>query len=301
LARSILDQRDWLAFAALGLVWGSTWVAAGSLDEQVPPILGAAARFLFSALLLIPVIVWKRLRLPPPRALAFLLLLSVTMIVLPFLLLFWGRQNVPSATVAVLFAAMPLLVVLLSPILEGGEAPRVAMQATIVGLGAIALAMGASFSVSQAAGAAVVLAAVASTGASSLVARRELRSVSPLVAAALLLGAAALLLLLASIALERGAPVQWDRNAVQSLIFLAVVGGAPAYTAYFWLLQRLQAFQVATLQWIEPLVAMIEAALFLRLRLSFSMLAGSVVTLVSVLIVMLARADDDNNVSLLGN
>ena len=85
------------------------------------------------------------------------------------------------------------------------------------------------------------------------------------------------------------------------VIFLAAVAGAPAYATYFWLLQRLEAYQVATVQWIEPLVAIAESALFLRMGLSFSMIAGSLVTLVCLLLVMRARAEDDNTVSLLGN
>ena len=118
---------------------------------------------------------------------------------------------------------------------------------------------------------------------------------------ALLLGAAALLLFLASMALERGQWVQWDRNAVGSVIFLAAVAGAPAYSLYFWLLQRLEAYQLATVQWMETLVAIIETAFFLRLGLSFAMVAGSLVTLVSLLWVMRAQTEDDDTVSLLGN
>jgi drug/metabolite transporter (DMT)-like permease len=296
-----VGAKHWLAFAALGVVWGTTWVAADTLAESVPPLRGAAARFLLAALLWIPVIFWKRLQLPHGRALGFILLLSVTMIALPSVLLFWAQPRVPSATVAVLFAAMPLLVVLLTPGLAGRSVPRTAMQSSIVGLGAIALTMGASFSVSQAGGAAVVLVAVASIGASSILARRELRNVNPIVVTALLLGAAALLLFLAGMALERGQPVEWSREAIGSVAFLAVVAGAPAYAAYFWLLQRLEAYQAATVQWIEPLVAMLEGAFFLRFGLSFTMIAGSLITLVSLLLVMRARAEDDDTVSLLGN
>jgi drug/metabolite transporter (DMT)-like permease len=54
-------------------------------------------------------------------------------------------------------------------------------------------------------------------------------------------------------------------------------------------------------QWIEPLVAIVESALFLRSALSFSMVAGSLVTLASLLLVVRARTEDDNTVSLLGN
>jgi drug/metabolite transporter (DMT)-like permease len=121
------------------------------------------------------------------------------------------------------------------------------------------------------------------------------------VVTALLLGTAALLLFLASVACERGQPAQWNRSAVGSMVFLALVAGAPAYAIYFWLLQQLEAYKVTTVQWIEPVVAIMETAFFLRLSLSFSMIIGSLVTLTSLLLVMRARAEDDKNVSLLGN
>lgn len=294
-------SKNAVALAALGMVWGTTWLAADALHEYVPPLRGAAVRFLLAALLWLPVILWKRLQWPRGRALGVVLLLSVTLIALPSVLLLWAQSRVPSATVAVSFAAMPLLLVFLTPVLAGGEVPRAAMQASIVGLGGIALALGATFSVAQAGGAAVALLAVASVGASSIVARRELGGMHPIVVTALLLGVAGLLLLLASLGLEHGQPVQWNRSAMGAVVFLAVVAGAPAYATYFWLLQRLEAYQVGTVQWIEPLVALLESALILRLGLSFSMIAGSLLAFVCLLLVMRARAEDDNSVSLLGN
>jgi drug/metabolite transporter (DMT)-like permease len=298
---TVAGRKHWVAFAALGIVWGTTWVAADTMAEQVPPLRGAAARFMLAALLLIPVIVLKRLKLPRGRVLGVVLILSVTMIAAPFGLLLWARQHVPFATVAVLFAAMPLLVVLLVPGLEGRRVPRSAMQATLVGLGAMALAMEASIPVAQAGSAAVVLLAVACIGGSSIVARRELRTLNPVVTSSLLLGTSALLLFLASLGLERGQAAEWNGNAFGAVVFLAVPAGAAGYAAYFWLLQQWEAYQVATLQWIQPLVATLESAFFLRQGLSFSMIAGSVVALVSLVMVMRARAEDDDSVSLQGN
>ncbi len=291
-----VSLKHWLAIAALGVVWGTTWVAADTLAEYVPPLLGSAARFLLAALLCTPVILWKRPTLPRGRALGFVFLLSVTMIALPFVLLVWAQPRVPSATVAVLFAAMPLLLTAISR-----RVPRSALQAAIVGLGAIALVVGASFSIDQAAGAAVVLLAVGLISASALMARNEFKAANPVMVTALLLGASAVLLFLASMALERRAQVQWNRDAIGAVIFLAAVAGAPAYATYFWLLQRLEAYQVATVQWIQPLVAISESSLFLHLGFSLTMIAGSMVTLVCLLIVARARAEDDNCVSLLSN
>jgi drug/metabolite transporter (DMT)-like permease len=199
--------------------------------------------------------------------------------------------------VTVLFAAMPLLVALRTPV----AVPLRALQATIVGVGAMAFLVSASPSLAQLGGAAVALIAVAFVGASSLMARRDLGGAHPVMVVGLLAGSAAVMLFLASLVVERGQPAQWSQSALGSLIFLSAVAGAPAYATYFWLLQHREAYQVATLEWMEPVVAISETAFFLRQSLSFSMIAGSLVTLVCLLLVMQARAEDDKNVSLLGN
>jgi putative membrane protein PagO len=287
----------WLAFAALSVVWGSTWFASDTLTEYVPPLRGSAARFFLVAILCLPVILGKRVSLPRGRALGFVLQLSATMVVVPLVLLLWAKQYASSGTVTVLFAAMPLLVVLMTPV----TVPRRALQAAMVGLGAMTLVVNATPSLAQVGGAAIALIAVAFLGASSLTARRELSGVHPVMVVALLAGAAALVLFLVSLVVERGQPAQWNQNVLGSLIFLSAVAGAPAYATYFWLLQQREAYQVATLQWIEPMVAIGETALFLRLSLSLSVIAASLVTLVCLVLVMQARAEDDKNVSLLGN
>jgi drug/metabolite transporter (DMT)-like permease len=293
----VVRLKLWAAFAALCIVWGSTWIAAHTLAETVPPLRGAVARFALAAFLCIPIIFWKRLELPRGRRLAFIFLLSFTLIAFPVLLLLWAQPRLSSATVTVLFAAMPLLLVLF----DRKIVPHSALQACVLALGAIAVVVSLRFTVDETEGAAVVLLAVASIAGSLMVIRRELRRVHPVVITALLLSPAALLLFLAGLLIERGQAVEWNRGALVSVMFLAAVGGAPAYATYFWLLERLEPYQVATLQWVEPLIALWESAIFLRVGLSFTMFAGSVVTLICLLWVMRARVEDDNPVSLQSN
>jgi drug/metabolite transporter (DMT)-like permease len=115
-----------------------------------------------------------------------------------------------------------------------------------------------------------------------------------------LLCASSPMLLLARLLLERGQAAEWNSSAIASVTLLAVATAA-AYPVYFWLLQQFEAYQLATLQWVQPLVAMAETAAFLRLRLSLSMIAGTVMALVCLWVVMRARPEDDDSVSLLGN
>jgi putative membrane protein PagO len=298
---SATGWKRWVGFAALGLIWGSTWVVSDTLSEQIPPLLGSGFRFLLAAVVLVPAILLKRWKLPRGRALAYLLLLSVSMIALPLVLLVWARAQLPSATVTVLFALMPLVVILLTPGLEGRGVPNRATPAALVGLGAMVVVTGVSFSVAQIGGAAVVFAAVVFTGAGSLIARREWKDVHPVVVTACLLGGAGFLLLAASLGLERGQSVQWTREVVRALAVLGVLGSALPYVLYFWLLHRVEAYQLATVQWIVPLVGLVETAIFLRIGLSSSIIAGAVVTLGCVLVVTRARQEDDNTVSLRGD
>ncbi len=291
----------WLTFAALALFWGTSWIPAGTLAEQVPPLLASAVRFLLSAVLLVPVFLFRSMRLPPARILGLVLLLSVTMIVLPTGLLLWVRPQLPSATVTVLYALMPLVAILLTPLFTGGDVPAGALRASVVGLAGLLLATRASFSAAQAGAAALVLIAVIATAASTLMAKRAFAGQNPMVVTAFLLGAAGILLLLGSLLFERGQPVHWGRSAIGSLLLLAAVAGAPAWAAWFWLLQRLEAYQVITLQWAEPLIALAASALLLRMGLSLAMIAGSLITLGSLIAVLGAPAEDDDTVSLLGN
>ena len=278
---------------ALGLVWGSSWIATTTLVEVLPPLRVTALRFLLAALLCLPFLVGKRHKLPRGRPLAAALILSVTLVALPAALLVWVEPQLPSATVVVLFAAMPLM-------LSFG-APWAAMRASIVALGMLAFSLGFSFYLGHAAPAAVVLVAVASIAESSLAVRAELRSESPVAVAALLLGPAGVLLGMASLAFERGVPMQCTWEVILSLIFLGAVAGTGGYVTYVWLLQRMEAYQVATLQWIEPLVAVLESACFVQIAPSGRIFAGTVVTLVCLLLVLRARPEDDKPVSLLGD
>jgi drug/metabolite transporter (DMT)-like permease len=281
---------------ALGLVWGSSWMATTTLAEYLPPLRVSALRFLLGALLCLPFLFGRRQKLPRGRALAAALILSLTLVALPVALLLWVQPQLPSATVVVLFAAMPLL-------LSFG-APWAAMRASIIALGMLAFSLGFSFYLGQALPAAVVLVAVVSIAESSLALRSELRNESPVAVTALLLGPAGVMLGIASIVLERGAAMQWNqwnKEMILSLIFLGAVAGTGGYVTYVWLLQRMEAYQVATLEWIEPLVAVLGSAWSVHIAPSFRVIAGVVVTVFCVLMVLRARPEDDNPVSLLGD
>jgi drug/metabolite transporter (DMT)-like permease len=290
--------RGWIAFAALCIIWGTSWLAAGTLAGQIPPFYAAGARSLLCVLLLLPVILWKRMEWPRGRALRAVLILSVAMIVLPLALLVWAERHLSPATTAVLFAATPLLVGALTPGFEGRQVPRRAMMGMLFGLAGIAIATDGGLSFAQAGGATAVFLAVMCIAASSIYAKQELGHTNPLVSTVLLFASAAAFFALASLGMERGQRVEWNSYTIGSLFFLGGLAGAVGFPLYLWLLREQEAYQVVTVQWCEPLVGMLESALLSHESISLPRVVGSVVTLGSLIVVMRARFSGDDPIKL---
>lgn len=297
-----MKARKIAAYVVLCLIWGSTWFAIHVLVNAVPPLRGASWRFAVAVVALTPVLLWRRrVRLPSGRTIRVMALLSVTMIALPYALIFWAETRVASGTVAVLFAVLPLVAGVYANRLEGGRMPSSAMQALVLGVGGIALVVSSALSVSLEQGLSLiaVMVGVVSAGISSVHAKRELANVDPMMSAVLQLGGGAIVLGLMSLAMERGQPSHWTAGAVGALLFLGVGASAISFPLYYWLLQEIEAYQVGTIQWFEPLVAVGEGAVLLGETLTWRMLTGAAIVLASLVRVMSAQRGDDDSLSLL--
>lgn len=293
-----MTWKQWTVFVCLAVIWGSSWLAAGTLADQVPPLAAGAARFLVAALLLLPLILIKRLKIPRGRELGSMAILSVTLIVLPFVTLVWTAQRVSSATTTLLFAATPLIVALRMSALQSRPVPRVALQAMLAGLGGVALGIWGATSLAFLPGCAALLLVVTCAAFSLVYAKTAMQNVNPLVSASLQLGCAAIILAIGSLLTERDQAVPWSRSAVESLLYLGALSGAVGFSTYFWLLKQLTPYQLASIQWMEALVAIVESAVLFRQALSWGVIAGALITLASLVFVMRAQSGEDDPLSL---
>ena len=78
-----------------------------------------------------------------------------------------------------------------------------------------------------------------------------------------------------SVATERKDSIGWSEQTVFSLLILGVTVSSVTLPLVYWLLTKLEVWQVAALQWIATLVAVVQAAWFLRAKSSLEMWAGS--------------------------
>lgn len=295
-----MKPRIILGMLVLCAVWGSTWMAIRVLVTEVPAMHSASLRFLLAAVLLLPVILLRRLPWPVGRGLHATLLLSFTMIAVPSALTFWSEQRLSSGLTALLFGAMPLITAVLTPLMAGRSVPRIAWQSMIVGLGGLGLVMSAAISTSlwQSVGAVAVLGAVALYAWSSVYAKEALTGVDPFVSTSIQFFLGGIWLGCGSLVMERGQTSTWSTQAIVALFFLAIFASAFSFTLYYWLLKKVEAYQLTSLQLIVPVIAVMEGAFFLHESVPWSMVLGAAVVLGSVAMVLRAKRADEKELAL---
>lgn len=288
----------------LALIWGSTWMAIRVLVTAVPPLRSASFRFLIASVILVLLIRIKRVPWPVGRGLHATVLLSLSMIAIPSALTFWSEQRLSSGLTALIFGAMPLFTVMLTPLMaksrELRAVPRGAWQAMIVGLGGLAFVLSGAISTSiwQALGALGVLLAVLLYAASSVYAKEALASVHPFVSTVIQFFLGGIWLGLASLAAERSRPSTWTTQSLTALVFLSIFSSALSFTLYYWLLQRIEPYQLTSLQLVVPLIAVAEGSFFMREMVPWTMLIGAALVLGSIVFIMRSKRMDERATAL---
>lgn len=253
-----------LAFAAVYLIWGSTYLGIRIAIESIPPFLMAGSRFVVAGTLLYA---WTRLRgEPPPTGVHWK---SAAIIGLMLLLvgngaLSWAEQMIPSGIAALIVAISPVWFVTLEW-MQGGTRPSAG-----VGIGLLLGTAGIMVLIDPAdlvggvdvdiLGAVVLLLASVCWAAGSIYSRRATLPSSPMLATGMemLAGGAALLLLSAL----SGEIRSFQISAVTSRSFLAVVyltifGSLVGFTSYIWLLRATTPALASTYAYVNPIVAVL--------------------------------------------
>ncbi len=278
------------AFAAIYLIWGSTYLAIRWAVETMPPLAMASARFVVAGSLMYA---WSRASgIAKPRldqwrgaALSGCLLLAGgngAVVV--------AEQWVPSGMAALIVATVPLWMVLLDAAWWTKRKPEgTTMVGVLVGFGGVALLAGSpgvgGGGPEEMWGAGLILLGSVAWAVGSLVSRYQ---VDPpparmLVAMQMLAGSGALALA----ATVAGEWPEVDLAAVSTrswwaLVYLIVAGAWIGYAAYVWLLTVVPPSQAGTYAFVNPVVALFLGWSLADEPLTFRSLLGAAIILASV-------------------
>ena len=126
---------NWLRIAFIALIWGGAFMVVRVALSDFAPLSLAAGRITIGALSLYMLMCWRGVELPSltdARLWRFVALVGLLSSAIPFALLSWGQQHVPSAFAGMTMAALPIFVLPLAHFLVPGE--RVYMR-KIIGFG----------------------------------------------------------------------------------------------------------------------------------------------------------------------
>ena len=140
-------------------------------------------------------------------------------------------------------------------------------------------------------GGVAVLAAILISSWSVVFAKQKLHNVDPVAGTGLQLLFGTVALLWGTWALEAHRQAAWNRPAVAATVFLALFGSCAAFVVYYWLLKRMQPYQLSTLNLVVPVVAVLEGALLLREPVPLPMVVAIAVVLGSVGAVLRPRGE----------
>lgn len=300
MSRRVGRTRLVAAFAAVYVLWGSTYLAVALGLRSLPPFLLMGARSMLAGLILLGIGQIRRPGLPAVGAWGAAALGGVLLFVGCHGTLAYAQQRVPSGSAAVMLATIPFWIVLLNFLFPAERRPRApTMIALLPGLAGVALiawhGRSAGSSAIDPAMALLLLGSALSWAAGSLVSQRQSAAVPATVLAAMQLICGGAVLLAAS-----AVAGEWDDVALgdvtasswAGLAYLTLAGSVVGFTAYVWLLDHAAGPLVATYTFVNPIIAVILGRTLLGEQLSTEMLIGVVLVIGSVVAVWRLDANE---------
>ncbi len=282
-----------LAFAAIYVVWGTTYLAISIAVETIPPFFMAGARFLTAGFITFFFLRMRGVPMPTRREWRSAAIIGALLLVGGNGLVSWAEQQIPSGIAALIVATVPLWMAVFGWLIYRQRRPGVQTVAGLfLGLVGIVLLVGPA----QLAGDAsfdlisllVLLLSPVLWSLGSLYSRQAVLPKNVLMATAMEMLAGGVMLMV--VGLTMGEATQLDLALIStrsflSLLYLIVFGSIVAFTAYVWLLKHVQPARVATYTYVNPVIAVFLGWLILSEPVTLQTIIAVVVILAAVVMI----------------
>ena len=251
------------SFAAIYIIWGSTYLGIRVMVSTFPPFLAAGSRFLVAGGILYAWARWRGVAAPPPRLWAHAALIGGLFFLLGNGGVSWAETRLPSGLTALLAATSPLFTAVFESAREGWRRPAVRVVIGIVaGLGGVTLLVAPGEFIGGAhadlAGAAAITLASLAWAAGSVISHAKPLHPSAELATAMKMLAGGVLLLLTGLLTGEAARVSPEIFTPKVLLawgYLIVFGSLIGFSAFTYLLRVTTPQKVSTSAFVNPLVA----------------------------------------------
>jgi drug/metabolite transporter (DMT)-like permease len=286
-----------IAFCAIYLIWGSTFLATRYAVKTIPPFLVSGSRFFLAGLILF---CFARTR-NSERITGRMWLSAAAMGTLFFVIchggLSWAAQHVPSGINALLMASVSMWTAVIEIAIRSKTRPgaRIMISLLVGFLGLTLLVVKPELLAGShvgSLGATVALVGAFSWALGTVLAKRVPLPKSTILSAGMQMMCGGGLLVI--VALLSGQAAGWNPDRISSqgwiaMAFLTLIGSLVGFTCYIWLLDHCPPTQVATYAYVNPIIALLLGWMIAGEQLSEKSLIASVIVVGSVASIITAK------------
>ncbi len=289
-----------LAFAAVYIIWGSTYLAILVAIRDIPPFMTSALRFLTAGLLLLGWCMVKKQPMPTARDIGRNALCGPLMLFGGTVSVTWAEQYLPSSMAAMIVTSLPFLFVLLDRKQWGYYfSNKMIIVGLVVGFAGVALLLGlgpqnntTNGTGNQMTGILAIIVGEIAWTIGSLYSKYRPASSSLIMNACIQLLATAVFTGLVSVVAGEPHHIVWTQVSASSwlaLLYLATMGSIVAYISYLYLLKMRPPALVSTYVYVNPMVALLLGALVASEPITWVQLVALAVILAGVLLVNMPK------------
>lgn len=283
------DLQTGLAFLAIYVLWGTTFLAIRIAVAEVPPLFAAGIRFFTAGVLLYGFMRWRGQPAPTREQWRNLGVIGLVMFVADYGPLFWAEKSLTSGVASILAATVPLITIALEIFVFRQQPFRWSLLgAALLGFVGVAVLMlpGSTGQIAWLPCVAVLLGMAGWCIWSVLQRQMKLpdsRAVTS--GGAMIIGGAVLLLLSAAFGELQPFP-HIPLRAGLALAYLVTCGSLLAFTAFVWLLARMPASRVSSYAYVNPVVAIALGYFVAGEAITARILGGAALVLLSVFLIL---------------
>ncbi len=282
-----MNNKTFLPFVALCLIWGSTWYFIKiTLNAGMPPMYGVGIRFFFSGLLFFLILLLRKESIPMNKqSIKLYLSFALLNFSLSYGITYWATQYVYSSISAIIWGLFPAVTSLIAHFMIPNDPNERLTQNKLLalGIGFIGLTIISSnqtidFSSNSSIGILLLICAVVAAAYPSVLYKKHSKEVNhyQMNAVCQLITGVVMLSLSYFIETEETMQLVWTNELILSTIYLIVLGGVVSWGIYFWLYQHLTVTQVTYVAIFPPIVAIIMGWIFLNEVLTIKEIIGTI-------------------------
>lgn len=288
------DKFALLAYLAVCIIWGSTYLAIRIGVQGCPPELFAGIRFIIAGGLML-LFAWLR-KLPIPstkREISGISIVGLLLLLGGNGLVVYAEQWVHSGITALILATLPLFMALIELIvIKEQKMDFKGWIGLLIGFGGVCY-MVLSKDMSGAVdikGALLLILACISWASGSVYSKTFKVGGSVVAQIGIQMLAGGIGLTIAGLLLGEASHFTFNRAALGSLLYLIVFGSLIGYSSYIYLLQKWPAAKAGTYAYVNPVIAVILGAVVLGEALSITVIFSTVIILAGVLLVQMSKS-----------